>query len=514
MVGSQRVVRELPPTDTNRARLLTPRDDFVQESATESSNQGARSTQLFTQESGPFSRYERSVEATPTSLRETTRYRLNIPWFGWLFAWPVRRTIARKGTIHSYGAQPWWAPPDRLDSRQALLLGLLAAASMSAAFANTLFTQTANFAAKDFDIGKFGQGVGGVVVRMGIVFALPIAFMADRVGRRRMIVFAAWLAPTVSALGALSPNFAVLVATQSVGRPMGLALDLLVAVAAAEEMPRSSRAYAISVLAMASGLGAGVAVMGLPLADVGPSGWRLVYLLALVWLIVAFDLRRRLPETRRFERPHVTAPPLHIGRFTQIAMVSFFANLFVAPASFFQNRYLDDVRGLSAGAISVFTVATATPAALGFVIGGRIADVRGRRRLLVFAVPASTALLIWSFSVAGVGLWLGAFGAGLLGGVAYPAFAVYRTEMFPTGNRGRAAGLITAAALVGGSIGILASGQLLDRGWSYGATMLLMAAGQIIAVVIIVARYPETAHKDLDELNPEPALLAGPASTD
>ena len=468
---------------------------------------------VFTQAAGPFTSYERTLEQTPTVLRETTRYRLVIPWFGWLFARPVRRTIARRGTVSPYGVQPWWAPPDRLDPRQALLLGLLAAASMSAAFANTLFTQTANYAAKDFDIGKFGQGIGGVIVRVGIVFALPIAFLADRVGRRRMIVFAAWLAPTISALGALSPNFAVLVATQSVGRPMGLALDLLVAVAAAEEMPRNSRAYAISVLAMASGLGAGVAVMGLPLAGIGTSGWRLVYLLGLVWLVVAFDLRRRLPETRRFERPHVTAPPLQMSRFAQIALVSFFANLFVAPASFFQNRYLDDVRGLSATAISIFTLATATPAALGFVIGGRIADVRGRRRLLVVAVPLSSALLIWSFSVAGAGLWFGAFGAGLLGGVAYPAFAVYRTEMFPTGNRGRAAGLITAAALVGGSIGILATGQLLDRGWSYGTTMTLMALGQVVAVIIIVARYPETAHRDLDELNPEPVSPVDPAAT-
>ena len=32
-----------------------------------------------------------------------------------------------------------------------------------------------------------------------------------------------------------------------------------------------------------------------------------------------------------------------------------------------------------------------------------------------------------------------------------------------------------------------------------------MAIGQLLAVVIIIVRYPETAHRDLDELNPEPA---------
>jgi len=492
-------VREVAATESAKSSLLAPRDDLVKEAPTASRG-------VFTQAEGPFVDYERIVEDSGGVLRETTRYALSIPWFGWLFALPIRRTLARRDRPHPNSTQPWWAPPDRLEPRHAMLLGLLAAASMSAAFTNTLFTQTVNYAAKDFGIDKFGQGVGGVVVRVGIVFALPIAFLADRVGRRRMLVLAAFLAPCVSALGALAPTFPALVATQSFGRPMGLALDLLIAVVLTEEMPRNSRAYAISVLAMASGLGAGIAVMGLPLAGLGVAGWRLVYLLALIWLAVAFDVRRRLPETRRFVRPHVIAPRIQRTRFLQIAGVSFFANLFVAPASFFQNRYLDEVRGFSAAAISAFTLSTATPAALGFVVGGKFADVHGRRRLLVLAIPVSTALLVWSFSVAGVGLWLGAFGAGFVGGIAYPAFAVYRTELFPTGNRSRAAGLITAAALVGGSIGLLASGRLLDLGWSYGHTMALMAVGQIVAVVIILVRYPETAHKDLDELNPEPPL--------
>ena len=152
-------------------------------------------------------------------------------------------------------------------------------------------------------------------------------------------------APLVTAAGALAPTFPVLVATQAIGRPLGLALDFLVAVVAAEEMPRNSRAYAVSVLAMASGLGAGVAVMALPLADISAGSWRLVYLVALVWLVVAVDIARRLPETKRFERPHVVAPRLDRRRFAVLAGVALLTNLFVAPASLFQNGYLKDVRG-------------------------------------------------------------------------------------------------------------------------------------------------------------------------
>ena len=76
-------------------------------------------------------------------------------------------------------------------------------------------------------------------------------------------------------------------------------------------------------------------------------------------------------------------------------------------------------------------------------------------------------------------MWFSVFAAGVLGGITYPALAVYRTELFPTGNRSRAAGLITAAALVGGIGGLLAMGTLLDHGWPHGRVMALLASAQV-----------------------------------
>lgn len=98
-------------------------------------------------------------------------------------------------------------------------------------------------------------------------------------------------------------------------------------------------------------------------------------------------------------------------------------------------------------------------------------------------------------------MWITAFAGGLAGGIAYPALAVYRSELFPTGNRGRAAGLLTVAALLGGVIGLLATGSLLDGGWSHGSVMALLATGQIVAVALVLAGLPETAHRDLEEIS-------------
>jgi MFS family permease len=457
----------------------------------------------FAQHEGPCTLYERTVTDDGATVAESIRYRIIIPWFGWLFALPVRATLRRRPHDDS---MPWWSPPDRLSERNVATLGLLAAASMAAAFANTLFTQTASFAADGFGIDERAQGVGGVIVRLGVVIAIPFALLADHRGRRQMIVVTAWIAPLWCALGAIAPNFWVLVGTQTIGRPVGLALALLIGVVAAEEMPRSSRAYALSVLALAGGLGAGVAVAALRLADTGPEGWRLVYLLSLIWLLPAWSLTRHLPETHRFEQRHEIAPPLDRRRFALIAIVAISANLFVAPASFFQNRYLDDVRGYTGGGIALFTLCTATPASLGLIVGGRVAEIVGRRAVLAICMPISTLLIVGTFSSAGPTMWGLALAGGLLAGAAYPAFTVYRTELFPTGNRGRANGYITALSLAGSSFGLLLVGALVHRGWSYGESMLVVGVGQLMAAVIAYVAYPETAHLELEQINPQDAL--------
>ena len=107
-------------------------------------------------------------------------------------------------------------------------------------------------------------------------------------------------------------------------------------------------------------------------------------------------------------------------------------------------------------------------------------------------------------------MWAATFLAGTLGGVTYPALAVYRTELFPTGNRSRAAGLLTATALLGGIGGLLLMGTLLDRDWSHGRVMALLASAQVVVVVVVLRWYPETAHQELEALNPEDVIPERP----
>ena len=385
-----------------------------------------------------------------------------------------------------------------------ILVGL---ASMSAAFTNTLFTQTVAFAADEFHISQSGQGIGAAIVRFGIIICLPLVAIADRHGRRPMMIALAWAAPIVSAFGAIAPSYSFLVATQTIGRPLGLTLDILIAVVAIEEMPRNGRAYATGVLALLSGIGGGVAVASLPLADLGITAWRLVYLVGLIWIVVAIALMRWLPESQRFEK-HVSIPleqrvkSLAVMRrnLGRICSVVFLTNLYIATASIFQNRYLKDDRGYSAALVAVFTVVTSSPASLGLVLGGRIADERGRRILGTILVPIGAFLLALSFSVSGPLMWTVAILGGFAFGLSYPALAVYRGELFPTGVRGLAGGIIMTSALVGGSLGLIGAGRVLDSGVSYGTVMMCLVLGPLIASVVVWFRYPETAHRELEDI--------------
>lgn len=407
-----------------------------------------------------------------------------------------------------------------LTPRERGVLWLLALAQLSYAWSNTIFTQTVSWAADDFGASDASIGIAAAAVRWGVVLALPVAVLGDRAGRRRATLVAAWLAPVLTALGALAPGFAWLAASQAVARPMALALSLMVAVVAAEEMGDDSRALALGLLAIAAGVGAGAVVALLPLAELDVpgvgSGWRALYLLSAAWLAVPLVLHRRLRETARFAaRTEGPRPPLPGARLAVQATVAVLANVFIAGASVFLVNYLRDVRGFPAARVSVFTLVTASPAAVGLVAGGRLADRRGRRALGAASLAVGAVCFVATYRTSGAAMWATALAGGVALGVAYPATGVYRGEMFATRGRGTASGLVTTASLLGGSVGLLVAGVLIGRGASYGDVMALLAIGPLAASVVILAAYPETAHRALEDINPsDRAVGAASASGD
>src|SRR5262249_28162958 len=159
----------------------------------------------------------------------------------------------------------------------ATVLATLALLSIVTGYLGSLLTQTITYAADEFGASKSAQGIALGSVRADVVLSLLLVAAADRRGRRPLLLSSISLGCVLTALGALAPGLGALAGTQIGARGCVTAGAILIGIYAVEEMPAGSRAYAVSLLAMSAALGSGIAVMVLPLADLGVRAWRLEF---------------------------------------------------------------------------------------------------------------------------------------------------------------------------------------------------------------------------------------------
>ena len=449
---------------------------------------------------GPVRTYRRTVAVDERGRAvQTAEFRLAVPYFAWIFL-PFFRAALR---TPDGDRRHWWFPPDRFDARASSVLGTLCAVAVVFGYLNTLFSQTIAFAGDEFGASNGAQGVAGGVVRTGGLLALVLVAMADRRGRRSVVLATAVGGCLLAATGALAPSLGWLAATQVLTEAFAVALLIVVPIIAVEELPAGSRAYAIGLLAMSAALGAGFCIMALRLADLSVQGWRFVYVIPLLGLLLVPGIARRLPETRRFERRRAVGAKGHSRRFWLLVAGAFLLNLFIAPDSQFNNRFLKHERGFSGGRVALLSIGTGTPGALGVIVGGLLADRYGRRPVAAVSLIGGTAFTVLFYFATGWLVWIWALIASVIGGAQIPALGVYGPELFPTALRGRANGLIYGFGLGGAGLGLVAAGALADHFGRVGPGMAILALGPVLLAVLVLAAFPETAGRELEELNPE-----------
>lgn len=491
--------------DADLPRHLALRDDVVAEGPPS----GPDDDRTYPLAHGPFRHYERRVRVEPAGdgrhrVEQTTTFRLGIGFWSVLFLVPVQRTLRRPP-----GRSPWWAPPEVLDAAAAASLASLASLSIVGGYLGTLITQTLTYAADEFGVGERTQGDTFAAVRIGVLLSMAVAAWADRNGRRRALLWCAAGGVVATSLGALSTSMATLGATQVVARGLSTALALLIVVVVAEEMPAGSRAYGVSLLTMTAALGAGSVLWLLPLVELDERAWRVLYVVPLLFLPLVRATAPLLAESRRFVRRHAVARFAgHGHRLALLASSALLLAVFTSPASQLQNEYLREGFGFSAGQITLFTICTVTPGGLGIVVGGRLADVRGKRVVGALGVAGGTLLTVGMYLAPSAPLlWASSAVGSVLGGLAVPALSVYGPELFPTALRTKANVAITTLGVCGSVIGLVAAGRLADR-WSLGPAVAVLGLSPAIVALLLIPRYPETAHRELEELNPEDALPA------
>ena len=274
-------VRELLLDAGGTAAVLSPRDGLVLEAVESLSDDGTLTT--FRQAEGPLAFYRRTVQIAAREsgqyrggryrVRQVVELKVGLPWWSWLLALPLRLSLGRSAPESRAGKQlPWWAPPQRLARRPAVMVATLAALVSVQGFLAALLPETLTYAASEMHVGTFGQGVVFAAVELSALPALLALIVADRRGRRSVVLWATGGAAVLSELGALAPTVTWLTITQVAAGALIAAAGIAAIVVAVEEVPAGCRAWSVGVLGMAAGFGGGGPLLLLPLAGTGPAG--------------------------------------------------------------------------------------------------------------------------------------------------------------------------------------------------------------------------------------------------
>lgn len=139
---------------------------------------------------------------------------------------------------------------------------------------------------------------------------------------------------------------------------------------------------------------------------------------------------------------------------------------------------------------------------------GAFGDKFGRRRLMLIGFAVFIAGLSWASLADSVGVLIAARVVGGIGAaMIFPGTLSTLTSAMPVSKRGTAIGLWTASASLGGTIGMLVAGALVENFW-FGSIFLAMAIAATVVGVMTFVFVPETSDPEHANIDPPGALLS------
>jgi len=353
-------------------------------------------------------------------------------------------------------------------------------------------------------------------IRLGYLGSLVIAPLADVFGRRRLLLYTIVGYTIFTALSAIAADSRSFVIAQLLARAFSGAEATISLVLLVEEIDAAVRGWAIGLQGALAISGYGLAAIVFAFIAVVPFGWRGLYALALVPLVLIIPLRRLLPESQRFEAEatiRITArrrlEPLaavfktYPARAATVFTVWFLYTMGAAPAGVFVPKYLQEIHRWSPGQVSSLYVFGGAIGILGSVVAGRVSDRFGRYRMSVLFMLAGPVFELMVYSVSGplvsafwvVCLFCDQASATLLN--------AYGAELFPTSHRSAAGGVLTVARYGGGAIGLLSEGLFYNVAGDHWTAIRYLLVFWFVAAIVMMFAFPETAGRELEVIAPE-----------
>lgn len=397
-------------------------------------------------------------------------------------------------------------PIGRFTPSERAIVFMMWAVGIGQGYASSNLSATIPFTRAALSLSESDMSLVLAITRLAGFGALAFAVWGDRRGRKYpfLVAFMSLMLADAATGFVTSPEmFTVL---QSFVRMTQTAVGVLAVVLIAEEVRAGQRAFAISLYGAGGSFGAGLGLVALPLAE-RSDGWRTIFILAAIPLVLVPFLYRSLHESAIFE---VIAEPIRHplrrlvrSEFAKVFWISagalLLASAFSAVGLAFSTERLVDDLGYSTRAAVAISLTGGTIGGLGFFVGGRLADVAGRRlttigSLVAILVGGITLYYAESLPLIVIAIVLSTFGSFAF----IPASASHRAELFPTEFRTSAGTAGAYLAMVGSAIGLGVGALTIER-IGLSATVLVLGFGVVGAIIMTLA-LPETKGQELDHV--------------
>ena len=402
-------------------------------------------------------------------------------------------------------------PPEPIPREHGRLLLLVGAAMFIAGYDANIYGMAVRQIQKSFDIPDADIGRLIAIFRIGVIPALGLSYLADRIGRRFLLMATLAGAAFATVWTAFASSLPEFIAAQMLARVFIYTEEILCIVVIAEEFSERTRGWAVGQLGALAAFGAGFAALMFGFVNMLPFGWRAIYFLGafpLLWLLWA---RRALPETRRFKEQAAkdTARPLlalisnYPGRLALLAGVALIYAFAMGATVTLFSPFLQTTHHWLPWQIATLLLSAGGAAVFGNTVAGTLSDRFGRRRVISISVLVSSVSFAAFYGWA-TGPWLALFWTtGLFAFMATDILvAALGAELFPTSHRSLAAGVRFFAWLFGGLLGLLVEAELFEKIGTHGPAIASLTIVAPLSL-IFVAFLPESAGKSLDEIAAE-----------
>lgn len=358
------------------------------------------------------------------------------------------------------------------------------------------------------------------IIRFGVLLAFPLAFMADIVGRRRLLLLTVIGMTLATVLSAFAQNATQYLILQTFARCFSYAEEMLCYVIIAEEFTPERRGWALGRLAALGTLGYGISSLLYSFIGYLPHGWRDFYLVGGIGLGLIMLARRSLKETQRFTElkasrqkakrlrdhltPIVSLVRAYPGRF--LAMVGTTApyTFGVSAAFAFISKFLQETHDFSPAHVGYLQLFGGALSILGFFIAGRVSDIAGRRTVIAVTIPLVAGLFTVFYMTSNPTLlvvsWILCLFFYFASEVTLSALG---SELFPTSYRSTATAARAVINTTCGIAGLATESLLYPLVGSHATSILILMALTPFAILPVIFFLPETARRSLEDISPE-----------